>query len=73
MQTLPYAILEVPSTLGLVTRGVECLSDELLGLGCASEARVVTTGFPHERFATTSRSRNAVTITRPVAVSIDHE
>lgn len=35
MQTLPYAILEAPSTLGLATDGVERLPDELLGLGLA--------------------------------------
>ncbi|WP_248446532.1 arginase family protein [Sinorhizobium meliloti] len=35
MPTLPYAILEAPSTLGLATDGVEHLSDQLLGLGLA--------------------------------------
>lgn len=35
MPTLPYAILEAPSTLGLATDGVEHLPDQLLGLGLA--------------------------------------
>jgi arginase len=35
MQTLPYAILEAPSTLGLATDGVEHLPDRLLSLGLA--------------------------------------
>ncbi|MCG7506834.1 arginase family protein [Mesorhizobium retamae] len=35
MPTLPYAILEAPSTLGLATDGVERLSDRLLELGFA--------------------------------------
>ncbi|WP_105374066.1 arginase family protein [Neorhizobium huautlense] len=35
MPTLPYAILEAPSTLGLATDGVERLSDQLLDLGLA--------------------------------------
>ncbi|RXT25218.1 arginase [Rhizobium leguminosarum] len=35
MSTLPYAILEAPSTLGLATDGVEHLPDQLLGLGLA--------------------------------------
>lgn len=35
MPTLPYAILEAPSTLGLATDGVEHLPDQLLSLGLA--------------------------------------
>ncbi len=35
MPTLPYAILEAPSTLGLATHGVERLPDQLLHLGLA--------------------------------------
>ena len=35
MPTLPYAILEAPSTLGLATDGVERLPDRLLELGLA--------------------------------------
>jgi arginase len=35
MPTLPYAIVEAPSTLGLATDGVEHLPDQLLGLGLA--------------------------------------
>lgn len=35
MQTLPYAIIEAPSTLGLATDGVERLPDQLLDLGLA--------------------------------------
>lgn len=35
MPTLPYAILEAPSTLGLATDGVERLPGQLLGLGLA--------------------------------------
>lgn len=35
MPTLPYAILESPSTLGLATDGVERLPERLLGLGLA--------------------------------------
>lgn len=35
MPTLPYAILEAPSTLGLATDGVERLSDRLLEFGFA--------------------------------------
>ncbi|MBY3366794.1 arginase family protein [Rhizobium laguerreae] len=35
MPTLPYAILEAPSTLGLATEGVEHLPDRLMDLGLA--------------------------------------
>ncbi|MGF6177406.1 arginase family enzyme [Ensifer sp. 4252] len=35
MPSLPYAILEAPSTLGLATGGVENLPDKLLDLGLA--------------------------------------
>jgi len=35
MPTLPYAIVEAPSTLGLATAGVERLPDQLLALGLA--------------------------------------
>ncbi|MBB4482434.1 arginase family protein [Rhizobium etli] len=35
MSTLPYAILEAPSTLGLATEGVERLPDQLLDFGLA--------------------------------------
>jgi arginase len=35
MPTLPYAILEAPSTLGLATEGVERLPEQLLGFGLA--------------------------------------
>ncbi|MBB4016312.1 arginase [Chelatococcus caeni] len=35
MPTLPYAIVEAPSTLGLATDGAEHLPDRLLGLGLA--------------------------------------
>lgn len=35
MPTLPYAIVEAPSTLGLATDGVEQLPDQLLGFGLA--------------------------------------
>ncbi|ULR42609.1 arginase family protein [Rhizobium sp. K102] len=35
MPTLPYAILEAPSTLGLATEGVERLPDQLLDFGLA--------------------------------------
>ncbi|KGM35748.1 arginase family protein [Inquilinus limosus] len=35
MPTLPYAIVEAPSTLGLATDGVEHLPGQLLGLGLA--------------------------------------
>jgi len=39
MPTLPYAILEAPSTLGLATDGVERLPEQLLGLGLAERIR----------------------------------
>ncbi|OZI50702.1 arginase family protein [Bordetella genomosp. 4] len=39
MQTLSYAILEAPSTLGLATNGVERLPDRLLELGLAQRIR----------------------------------
>jgi arginase len=35
MPTIPYAIIEVPSTLGLATSGVERLPEQLLNLGLA--------------------------------------
>ena len=35
MQTVPYAIIEAPSTLGLATDGVERLPEQLLKLGLA--------------------------------------
>jgi arginase len=39
MPTLPYAILEAPSTLGLATDGVERLPDQLLDFGLAERIR----------------------------------
>ncbi|RIX79609.1 arginase family protein [Acidovorax cavernicola] len=44
MQTLPYAILEAPSTLGLATDGVERLPDQLLGLGLAKRVHARRAG-----------------------------
>ncbi|CAM3925853.1 arginase family protein [Bordetella muralis] len=44
MQTLSYAILEAPSTLGLATDGVECLPDRLLELGLAQRIRARRAG-----------------------------
>ncbi|CAM4051441.1 Arginase [Bordetella tumbae] len=44
MQTLSYAILEAPSTLGLATDGVERLPDRLLELGLAQRIRARRAG-----------------------------
>jgi len=44
MPTLPYAILEAPSTLGLATDGVEHLPGRLLGLGLAERIRARRAG-----------------------------
>ncbi|WJR68498.1 arginase family protein [Neorhizobium sp. CSC1952] len=44
MPTLPYAIVEAPSTLGLATGGVEHLSDRLLDLGLAERIQARRAG-----------------------------
>ncbi|SMF38917.1 arginase [Xaviernesmea oryzae] len=44
MPTLPYAIVEAPSTLGLATGGVEHLSDRLMDLGLAERIQARRAG-----------------------------
>jgi len=52
MPTLPCAILEAPSTLGLATDGVERLPEQLLGLGLAQRIHARRT----ERLAVSSKN-----------------